>query len=76
MSPTGLSVSHGHHVLLLQPASVCSSQSFWISCPSHRGLETREMVQPSTGPADPRGDAAVSDQRAYPTTPSTDHPLL
>ena len=27
------------------------------------------MVQPSTGPADPGGDAAVSYQRANPTTP-------
>ena len=34
------------------------------------------MVQPSTGPADPGGDAAVSYQRANPTTPSTDHLLL
>ena len=34
------------------------------------------MVQPSTGPADPRGDAAVSDQPANHTTPSTDRLLL
>ena len=34
------------------------------------------MVQPSTGPADPGGDAAVSYQRANPTTPSTDRLLL
>ena len=76
MSPTDLSVSHVHHALLLQPVGVCSSQSFWVSCPSHRGLETREMVQPLTGPADPGGDAAVSYQRANPTTPSTDRLLL
>ena len=66
MSPTDLSVSHVHHALLLQPAGVCGSRSFWISCPSHRGLETCEMVQPSTGPADPGGDAAVSHQQANP----------
>ena len=76
MSPTDLSVSHVHHALLLQPAGVCGSRSFWISCPSHRGLETREMVQPSTGPADPGGDAVASHQRANPTTPSTDRLLL
>ena len=34
------------------------------------------MVQPSTGPADPGGDAAVSYQWANPTTPSTDCLLL
>ena len=76
MSPTDLSVSHVHHALLLQPAGVCGSRSFWVSCPSHRGLETCEMVQPSTGPADPGGDAAASYQRANPTTPSTDRLLL
>ena len=65
-----------HRALLLQPAGVCSSRSFWVSCPSHRGLETCEMVQPSTGPADPGGDAAVSYQWANPTTPSTDRLLL
>ena len=65
-----------YHSLFLQPSGVCGSGSFWVSCPSHRGLETCEMVQPSTGPADPRGDAAVSDQRANPTTPSTDRLLL
>ena len=76
MSPTGLSVSHVHHALLLQPAGVCGSRSFWISCSSHRGLETGEMVQPLTSPADPGGDAAASHQRANPTTPSTDCLLL
>ena len=76
MSPTDLSVSHVHHALILQPAGVCGSRLFWISCPSHRGLETREMVQPLTGPADPGGYAAASHQRAYPTTPSTDRLLL
>ena len=76
MSPTDLSVSLVHHDLLLQSAGVCGSQSFWVSCHSHRGLETCEMVQPSTGPADPGGDAAVSNQRANPTTPSTDRLLL
>ena len=76
MSPADLSVSHVHHALLLQPVGVCGSQSFWISCPSHRGLEACEMVQPSTGPADPGGDAAASHQRANPTTPSTDRLLL
>ena len=65
-----------HHALLLQPAGVCGSRSFWVSCPFHRGLETHEMVQPSTGPADPGGDAAVSYQWANPTTPSTDRLLL
>ena len=65
-----------HHTLLLQPAGVCGSQSFWVSCPSHRGLETREMVQPSTGPADLGGDAAASYQWANATTSSTDHLLL
>ena len=69
MSPTDLSVSLAHHVLLLQLAGVCGSRSFWVSCPSHRGLETLEMVQPSTGPAHPGGDAAVSHQQANPTTP-------
>ena len=34
------------------------------------------MVQPSTDPADPGGDAAVSYQQANPTTPSTDCLLL
>ena len=34
------------------------------------------MVQPSTGPADPGGDAAASYQWANPTTPSTDRLLL
>ena len=34
------------------------------------------MVQPSTGPADPGGDAAASYQQANPTTPSTDRLLL
>ena len=36
MSPTDLSVSHVHHALLLQPVGVCSSRSFWVSCPCHR----------------------------------------
>ena len=48
MPPTDLSVSHVHHALLLQPVGVCSFRSFWVSHPSNRGLETREMVQPST----------------------------
>ena len=74
MSPTDLSVSLVHHALLLQPAGVCSSRSFWVSCPYDRRLETREMVQPSTGPAGPGGDAAASYQRANPTTLSTDRP--
>ena len=51
-------------------------RSFWVSRPSNRGLETREVVPPSTGPADPRGDAAVSHQRANPATPTTAHLLL
>ena len=76
MSPTDLLVSLAHHTLLLQLAGVCSSQSFRVSCPSYRGLETREMVQPSTGPADPGGDVAASYHRANPTTPSTDRLLL
>ena len=49
-----------HHSLFLQPLGVFGSRSFWVSCPSHRGLETREMVQPLTGPADLGEDAAVS----------------
>ena len=76
MSPTDLSVSLVDHTLLLQLVGVCGSQSFWVSCPSHWRLGTREMVQPSTGPADLGGDAAASHQRANPTTPSTDRLLL
>ena len=60
MPPTDLSGSPDHHALLLQPAGVCSFRPFWVSHPSNRGLETCEMVQPLTGPADPGGDAAVS----------------
>ena len=48
----------------------------WVPCPSHRGLEAGEMVQPSAGPADSGGDAATSYQRANPTTPPTDRLLL
>ena len=40
-------------LLLLQSAGVCGFRSFWVSRPSNRGLETREMVQSSIGPADP-----------------------
>ena len=76
MPPTDLSVSHVHHALLLQPVGVCGSRSLWVSHPSNRGLETHEMVQPLTGPADPGGDAAASYQQANPTTPSTDSLLL
>ena len=76
MSPTDLSVSLVHHALLLQLVGVCGSRSFWVPCPSHRGLETHEMVQPLTGPADPGGDAAASYQWANPTTPSIDCLLL
>ena len=59
-------------LLLLQSAGVCSFRSFWVSCPSNRGLETREMVQSSISPADPGGDAAASHQRANPVTSPTD----
>ena len=76
MPPTDLSGSHVHHTLILQPAGVCGFRSFWVSRPSNRGLETHEMVQPSTGPADSGGDAAASYQRVNPTTPSTDCLLL
>ena len=67
--PTDLSVSLVHHGLLFQSAGVWSSRSFWVSCPSHRGLETHEIVQPSTGPADPGGDAAASNQWLTPLPP-------
>ena len=76
MPSTDLSRSHVHPALLLQFAGVCGFRSFWVSCPSNRGLETREMVQPLTGPADPGGDAAARNQQANPATPSTDRLLL
>ena len=75
-APTDLSGNHVHHALLLQPAGVCDFRSFWVSRPSNRGLETHEMVQPLTGPADPGGDAAAGYQRANPTTPSMDRLLF
>ena len=56
-------------LLLLQSAGVCGFRSFWISRPSNRGLETREMVQSSVCPADPGGDAAANHQRANPLPP-------
>ena len=62
-------------LLLLQSAGVCGFRSFWVSCPSNRGLETREMVQSSISPADPGGDAAVSHQWANPITSPTDRLL-
>ena len=62
-------------LLLLQSAGVCSFRSFWVSRPSNRGLETREVVQSSIGPADPGGDAAASHQRANPATSPTDRLL-
>ena len=63
-------------LLLLQSAGVCGFRSFWVSCPSNRGLETREVVQSSVCPADPGGDAAANHQRANPATSPTDrlHP--
>ena len=76
MPSTDLSNSHVHPALLLQFAGVCSFRSFWVSRPSNRGLETCEMVQPLTGPADPGGDAAARHQRANPATLSTDCLLL
>ena len=76
MLPTDVSRSHVYPALLLQFVGVCGFQSFWVSCPSNRRLETSEMVQPSTGPADPGGDAAASHQRANPTTSPTDCLLL
>ena len=62
-------------LLLLQSAGVCGFRSFWVSRPSNRGLETREVVQSLIGPADPGGDAAASHQRANPATSPTDHLL-
>ena len=59
-------------LLLLQSAGVCGFRSFWVSHPSNRGLETREVVQSSIGPADPGGDAAASHQWANPATSPTD----
>ena len=59
-------------LLLLQSAGVCGFRSFWVSHASNRGLETREMVQSSIGPADPGGDAAASHQWANPATSPTD----
>ena len=59
-------------LLLLQSAGVCGFRSFWVSRPSNRGLETREMVQSSVCPADPGGDAAANHQRANPATSPTD----
>ena len=75
MLPTDVSRSHVYPALLLQSAGVCGFRSFWVSRPSDRGLETREMVQPTIGPADPGGDAAVSHQWANPATSPTDRPL-
>ena len=60
-------------LLLLQSAGVCGFQSFWVSRPSNRGLETREVVQSLVSPADPGGDAAANHQRANPATSPTDH---
>ena len=62
-------------LLLLQSAGVCGFRSFWVSRPSNRGLETREVVQSSIGPADPGGDAAASHQQANPATCPTDRLL-
>ena len=75
MLPTDVSGSHVYPALLLQSAGVCSFRSFWVSRPSNRGLETREMVQSLIGPADPGGDAAASHQRANPVTSPTDRLL-
>ena len=63
-------------LLLLQSAGVCGFRSFWVSRPSNRGLETREVVQSSVCPADPGGNAAANHQRANPATSPTDrlHP--
>ena len=73
MLPTDVSGSHVFiPLLLLQSAGVCRVRSFWVSCPSNRGLETREVVQSSVHPADPGGNAAVNHQRANPTTSPTD----
>ena len=59
-------------LLLLQSAGVCGVRSFWVSRPSNRGLETREVVQSSVRPADPGGDAAANHQQANPATSPTD----
>ena len=59
-------------LLLLQSAGVRSFRSFWVSCPSNRGLETREVVQSPVCPADPGRDAAADHQRANPATSPTD----
>ena len=73
MLPTDVSGSHVFiPLLLLQSAGVCGVRSFWVSRPSNRGLETREVVQSSVCPADPGGDAAANHQRANPTTSPTD----
>ena len=59
-------------LLLLQSAGVRGFRSFWVSCPSNRGLETREVVQSLVCPADPGRDAAADHQRANPATSPTD----
>ena len=76
MLPTDVSRSHVYPALLFQSAGMCGFRSFWVCRPSNRGLETREMVQPSIGPADPGGDAAASHQWANPATSPTDRLLL
>ena len=58
--------------LLLQSAGVCGFRSLWVSRPSNRGLETREVVQSPVCPADPGRDAAADHQRANPATSPTD----
>ena len=75
MLPTDVSGSHVYPALPLQSAGVCGFRLFWVSRPSNRGLETREMVQSSIGPADPGGDAAASHQQANPVTSPTDRLL-
>ena len=75
MSPTGVS---GSYVYPAFTFVVCGCVRFSIILgipPSNRGLETREVVQSSIGPADPGGDAAASHQRANPATSPTDHLL-
>ena len=59
-------------LLLLQSAGVCGFRSFWVSRPSNRGLETREVVQSSVCPADPGRDATANHQWANPATSPTD----
>ena len=59
MLPTNVSVSHVIPLLLLQSVGVCGFRSFWVSCPSNRGLETHEVVQSPVCPADPGRDAAA-----------------